>query len=239
MNNGFLVQIFDWEQRLTSIFPRILNKLFSLMKTPWVIRRGTDPGKDMTNVEQRLNLWHLSSQTLAYGVPGDFAELGCFDGKTAVIFARVIEHFAPDRHLHLYDHFRISFNLTGRDIKQELLDNFQIANCPAPVIHNGDFIDTIPKELPDAIAFAHIDCGFGGDVGAHKLTVLHLLQHIYPRMSPGGIIVLMDYYDAATGAKVDVNPGVALAAHEFFADKPEKVSALWANEYTQGYVRKI
>lgn len=239
MNNGFLVQLFDWEQRVTSIFPRTLNKLFWQFKAPWVIRRITDVRKNMTNVEQRLNLWHLASQPLAYGVPGDFVELGCFDGKTAVIFARLIEHFDSDRRLHLYDHFRISFNLTGRDIEQELIHNFRTANCPEPVIHAGDFMVTVPKELPDKIAFVHIDCGFGGDVEMHKLVLLHLFQHVYPRMPSGAIAVLMDYYDPSVNTGANFNPGATLAANEFLADKPEKVSALWANECTHGYFRKI
>lgn len=239
MNNAFLTQLFDWRQRDKEGIRYVVNRVLRRLHISWTVSRSMNPASDMTNVEQRLNLWHLVSQPFAYGVQGDVVELGCFDGKTAVIFARVIEHIAPDRHLHLYDHFRIGFNLIGRDIQQEVFSNFQTAGCKIPIIHNGDFMETVPSELPEHIAFAHIDCGFGGDIEMHKATVLHLLQHIYPRMPQGAIGVLMDYYDPAVSAGLNFNPGVTLAAHEFFSDKPEQVNALWANEYSHGYFRKI
>ena len=34
------------------------------------------------------------------------------------------------------------------------------------------------------------------------------------------------------------SPGVKRATDEFFADKPEHVSVLYANEYSNGYFRK-
>ena len=35
------------------------------------------------------------------------------------------------------------------------------------------------------------------------------------------------------------SPGVKRATDEFFADKPEQVSVLYANEYSNGYFRKL
>ncbi|PZV06455.1 MAG: hypothetical protein DCF22_23835 [Leptolyngbya sp.] len=195
MNNAFLAQLFDWGASKKKGALWFINGVLRRLGIPFVVRRAIDPTRDMTNLEQRLNLWHLASQPLAYGVEGNVVELGCFDGKTAVIFARVIEQLAPDRQLHLYDHFRIGFNLTGRDIQQEVINNFQTAGCKLPVIHNEDFRVTVPGELPEQIAFIHIDCGFGDDVEMHRATVLYLLQHLYPRMPQGAIAVLMDYHD--------------------------------------------
>jgi O-methyltransferase len=97
----------------------------------------------------------------------------------------------------------------------------------------------VPAELPEKISFIHIDCGFGGDPLAHKKVILHLFEHIYPRMSPGAVCVLMDYNDpAANGLAQDLAPGVKMAADEFLAGKPESMVALYGNSYLHGYFRK-
>src|SRR5687768_11957934 len=144
MNNFFLTRLFDWDDRRAGM--ACANRWLRRLQIPWAIRSALDPKAAMTTVEQRLNLWHLAQQPLAYDVPGDYVELGCFDGKTAVIFARALEGSGPGRELHLYDHFQIGFHLTGRDIKNELLENFRQAGCPPPVLHPGDFRTTIPAE---------------------------------------------------------------------------------------------
>ena len=67
--------------------------LLGWAKVPWLLRRAMDPNSEMTTVEVRLNLWHFATQTLAYDVRGDFAAFGCFDGKTAVIYQKVLDEF--------------------------------------------------------------------------------------------------------------------------------------------------
>ena len=214
------------------------NRWLRRLKIPWTIRVALDPKAEMTTVEQRLNLWHLAQQPLAYDVPGEYVELGCFDGKTAVIFARALEESGSGRQLHLYDHFQIAFHLHGRDIKSELIENFRQTGCLPPVLHPGDFRTTVPAELPAQIAFAHLDCGFGGEVDQHRATVLRLLQQLYPRMPRGAIGVLMDYHDPALDEGVSHNPGATLAAREFFEGRPEKMIGMWAGEYAHGFFRK-
>jgi O-methyltransferase len=192
----------------------------------------------MTSIEQRLNLWHLAAQPLLAGVPGDLVELGCFQGATATIFGTAIQRYAPDRHLHLYDHFGVEFHLSGQDIEGKVTANFRAAALPAPIIHRGDFAATVPKELPDQIAFAHIDCGCGGDPDAHRRTVVFLLQHVYPRMPSGAVCVLMDYHDPERCAGPDYNPGVRRGVQEFLTDKMDRVGSLWGGEYAHGCFRK-
>jgi O-methyltransferase len=230
--------LFDWNRQLPPPAIRPLNRVLQRFRVHWQLRRSPDPRRDMTNFEQRLSLWHLVSQPLAYGVPGDVVELGCFDGKTAVIFAKVIEELDPARSLHLFDHFKVEFKQQGRDIRARVLEHFQMARCVAPLIHEGDFLDTVPGQLPETIAFVHIDCGFGGNPREHQATIQRLLEHVYPRMPRGAIGVLMDYHDLAQADGVNHNPGVKPAADTFFTDKPEKVGSLWADEYAHGYFRK-
>ena len=238
MDNFFVTQFFDWgwhwEGRLLTLGNRLLRRSGS----SWTLRRLATPFTHTTTVEQRINLWHLVSQPLAYGVPGDVVELGCFDGKTAVIFARAIAQLAPGRSLHVYDHFHAGFHLGAADIEQELLANFQRTGTPSPAIHRGDFLDTIPAHLPEAVAFAHIDCGYDGDVAKQQNTIIHLLEHLYPRMPRGAVGVLMDFYDPALCRGRNFNPGIRPAAADFFADKPEKIISLWGGDYAHAFFRK-
>lgn len=238
MDNSFLNQLFDWNVREGRWIGRINANLLRF-KSRWLVRRQLDPGVNMTTLEQRISLWHLAEQPLAYGVPGDFVELGCFDGKTAAIFARALERESSQRMLHLFDSFQVGFHLKGRDIAQELRSNFQAAGCVQPQVHPGDFSVTVPAELPQEIAFVHIDCGFGGDVEEHRKTVLALLDHVYPRMPRGAIGTLMDYFDPDGWSGPRFNPGAGLAAREFFANRPEKMMGLWGGEFTHGFFRKL
>ncbi len=238
MDNRFLSDWFDWGRRDRGGIVGFLNVLLQKLRIPIVISRSLDPTRDMTNLLQRQNLWHLAMQPLVVPIPGDYVDLGCFDGKTSVIFSRVLQVLAPDRSLHLYDHFAISFHLTGKDIQQQVSQNFRYVGLPEPVIHAGDFRATVPARLPDAIAFVHIDCGFGGDPLAHAAVLGYLLSHIYPRMSQGAVCVLADFHDPDVRDRPDYNPGVRVAVQDFFADKPEKVSVLLADDYTHGYFRK-
>jgi O-methyltransferase len=238
MNNFFLVQLFDWGSRDQGKWMRRTQALFRQLGLPWLLRRALDPTCDMTSFEVRQNLWHFATQTLAYAVPGDFAAFGCFDGKTAVIYQKVLDDFGSPRRLHLYDHFQTGLHLGEADVRAELEKNFREAGVRSPVIHEGDFHATIPAALPAEIACMDIDCGTGGDPLLHEATVLYLLEHVYPRMAPGAIGVLMDFHEPGVTTCPDYNPGVGRACRKFFAGKPETVHSLWAGEYPQGYFRK-
>ena len=69
--------------------------------------------------------------------------------------------------------------------------------------------------------------------------MLRALSHVYQRLSPGGILVLMDYHvPGLTVEGNDSNPGVRPAADAFFADRPERVITLYGGPCSHGYVRK-
>lgn len=238
MNNFFVAKSFDWGWRRQGRALGLANRLLRAAGSSWTLSRSLTPFSHTTTLEQRINLWHLVTQPLAYGVPGDLVELGCFDGRTAIIFARAIEQLAPDRRLHLFDHFQVGFHLGDQNVEQAVRRNFKVEGCAPPIIHRGHFDETVPSALPGQIAFAHFDCGFGGDVPAHRATLGYLLSHVYPRMSPGAIGVLMDFHDGTIDEARNCNPGVAPAAAEFFADKPERIVPLWGGQYAHAFFRK-
>ncbi|WP_291295611.1 TylF/MycF/NovP-related O-methyltransferase [Elioraea sp.] len=68
----------------------------------------------------------------------------------------------------------------------------------------GLFGETMPAELPERIAFAHLDCDWYD-------PVLTVLRAVAPRVPPGGSIVLDDYGDYG---------GCRRAVTDFLADAP-------------------
>jgi len=236
MHNIFLAELFDWDNRESKMVGRV-NRLLRKCHVKFQIRRAMNFSTQMTTVEQRINMFHLLSQVLHSDVKGEVVELGCFEGKTAVLFQKVIEYYAPGRALHLYDSFQMKAHIKG-SVKEALLGNFRTAGARLPTIHEGRFEHTVPSQLPDQICFVHIDCGQGGDPTQHKRLMLFCLEHVYARMTPSAICLLMDYCDQRLVSAWDCNPGVRLACDEFFKDKSESISVLYGGEYCHGYFRK-
>lgn len=239
MNNYFITQKpYSIHDRKTSKAIDLLNKGFRFLKTGIHIKQQ-DTSVDMNTVEQRINYFHLIDSVIAYDVPGAVVELGCFTGQCAVLFEKVIEQHKSSKQLHLYDSFHVPFTFKG-NVEDELKENFKRAGLKQPFIHKGDFKTTLPAELPEQIAFVHIDCGFGGDKFEHRDVMLHCFESIYPRLAKNAVCILMDYFDAKENSQgIDINPGVKLAYDEFFKDKPEKIVALFGEMYNHAFFRKV
>jgi len=204
------------------------------------------------NVESRVNVFHLASQTCAYDVPGDLVEVGCALGGSSVVIQSVLSAGGETgKSFHVYDSFEGLPEPSATDAVDSVyrkgdmaapLERFEasfrhIGLPTLPVIHRGWFDDTIPAQLPDRISFALIDCDL-------YTSTAHVLPHVYSRMSPGAIAMFGVYYDPAVYPCEGIqdtyaSPGVKRATDEFFADKPERVSVLYANEYSNGYFRKV
>jgi O-methyltransferase len=201
----------------------------------------------MASVESRMNSYHLLSQILAFGVPGDIVEIGCHQGETTVVLQRVLQELAPERTLHAYDSFCGVPEVGNADEGvyragdmavplNRFLSNFDRLSLKRPIVHQGWFEETLPSRLPDRIAFAMID----GDLyeSTHQS-----LKAVYPRLSPRAICLFGVYADPATKMVMTTNaryksPGVAKACAEFLSDKPEKIDVLYAGDYTMGCFRK-
>lgn len=238
MHNMFITSGFDWANG-GSRKARLVNWMLERLG---VSARLVEPGSTgyMTSVEGRMNLLHLVSQVLAYGVPGDLIEVGTFTGQTATLIARVVAAEGRGQKVHVYDSFGAAWG--DPNPRQTLEQNFQLAGVPLPEIHPGMFEETLPTQLPDQIAFAHLDIGFGGReerAEVHAAQLVEVLDHVYARMPRGAIGALCDYWDPALHSKeVHENWGVTRACERFFADKPERIDVLYAGCFTQGYFRK-
>jgi O-methyltransferase len=244
MDNFFIIQLFDWNPPKVSRRVEWVNGV--LKKLGFWTTLQPPPGSTgcMTNVEQRMNLYHLASQVLAYGVPGDLVELGCNQGRSSVVIRKIIEQYDPTRGFHVYDSFEGlpavhecdgSTPFSQGEMKtsrQVLEENFRHYGLRLPDIHPGWFQDTLPTGLPDRIAFAYLD----GDLYE---SIRVSLEHVYPRLSPGAICLIDDYADPSIYPEAwNLLPGVKQACDEFFADKPEKMEFLYSAEQSHGYCRK-
>ena len=192
----------------------------------------------MVSSLQKINFYHLLNEVVFHRVAGEVAELGCFEGQTAVSFSRILQANHSSKKLMLFDSFQHNLGLAG-SIEDRLRNNFTNAGLPLPEIIKGDVFETVPSRLPAAIAFAHIDLGVGGDKDLHRKLITHALKCVYERMSPGAVCVVMDYYiPEVTVDGYDSNPGTRIACDAFLNDKPEKMFVLPGGEFSHGFFRK-
>ncbi|OWW00111.1 methyltransferase [Rhizobium sp. R72] len=257
MDNFFITRDFDWQIRRSSHVDRALNlftrRLGLNMDTAGFIdqlihkftglRFSPSHSGISTNVEQRMNMYHLVSQVIAYGIDGDLVEVGCNEGQSSVLISKVMKSFHSSKRLHVYDSFeglpaarsedggayRKGDLATSRDV---LIDNFAIHGLELPVIHTGWFEDTLPHGLPDCICFAYLD----GDLYG---SILVSLEYVYPRLSKGAVCLIDDYCDPAVDPDGwNYLPGVKKACDEFMADKPEPICSLYSGSFSHAFFRK-
>jgi len=197
-----------------------------------------------------MNMFHLASAVLFYEVPGDFVELGSHAGQSAVLFQKIIEHYDKSRILHVYDSFEGLPEVRPEDsntpfrqgqmatTQEVVLSYFARVGLKPPVIHQGWFEDTLPTQLPEQIAFAHLD----GDLYD---SIRVSLEYVYPKLSKGAVCLVDDYSDPAVFDSVNECPGVKKACDEFLLDKPEQVVVLYGGYDSKlgygshGYFRKL
>ena len=127
-------------------------------------------------------------------IPGDAAELGVFQGK----FSYAINSLLPQRKLWLFDTFEgfAEENITDEEkeigIAQgtfgETSEQKVLSRLPHPEmgeVRKGLSPSTIPAQ-DVKLAFVSIDCDL-------YQPALDGLQYFYPRLQPGGYIMLHDY----------------------------------------------
>lgn len=243
MNNLFLTQWFDWHQPQS----RRLRWANSLLSKLGFQSRLTSPRStgEQTSIEQRINLFHLATHCLIGKVPGTFVEIGSHRGSTAALLQHVIEAQRAPCAMHVYD----AFMAASAD---ELLANFRSLSLQPPVVHAGLFQETIPTQLPDHIAFAHLDANWGQSFDDHRQVIAHCLAGLYPRLAPGAICVVADYCEpdayqrqqyvepwlVSVSREWNQYPAVKAACDEFLAGKPETMTLLYGGGYSHGYFRK-
>lgn len=149
----------------------------------------------------------------AHDIPGDIVECGVWRGGSMQATAlTLLEIGACDRDLHLFDTFEgmpppTELDSRGGVSAEELLSRatrddeiwavadledvragMQETGYPAERIHYhvGRVEDTIPGEAPEQIAILRLDTDW-------YESTRHELEHLYDRLSAGGVLILDDY----------------------------------------------
>lgn len=172
----------------------------------------------MTRPIRAKALWNLCKEILRVEVPGDFVECGVWMGGSAGVMAASLLRFdqGANRKLHLFDSFEglpepsdkdgikaakywedsaTSENLTaqrcvaGSDAVHYLLHDRMRIPKSRVVLHQGWFQSTLANlgTEPRAIAMLRLD---GDWYESTKIC----LDQLYDRVSPGGVILLDDYF---------------------------------------------
>jgi hypothetical protein len=214
-----------WLARLGYFLPPLLSPDYGpeLEQTIKRVRRHT-----MTTPRRIAALCDGVEHVVRSEVPGALVECGVWKGGSMMAAALTLLRLgAADRDLYLFDtfqgmppptsedvfsaydgyspmrHWRRRHRGDGRestwhyvaadDVRAALLST----GYPAERVHlvEGRVEDTLPAAAPDAIALLRLDTDW-------YESTRHELEHLYPRLSPGGVLILDDYghYEGARRA---------------------------------------
>ncbi len=198
--------------------PEWMNKAsfdFAALRAIWTSRNSPNDRVDLVRLCMFVeNVRRLEKD----GIEGSVAELGVYKGTTA----KILHTLLPERRLFLFDTFT---GFDARDLPNEKTTSaasFQfddtsaegvaryLGDSPMIILCKGYFPATaaaIPEH--ERFALVHLDADL------FKPT-WDALEFFYPRISPGGYLLLHDYSSQAW-------PGIAEAVDRFFSDKPESI----------------
>jgi hypothetical protein len=168
----------------------------------------------MTSVERIFALCKAVEYIVANGIPGDIVECGVWRGGSMMAVARTLMEQKAVRRLHLFDAFEgmappgeIDRDLRGepaagqlqradkhksliwayspldevrRNLESTGYDPGQITYVP------GRVEQSLPAQAPAQIALLRLDTDW-------YESTYHELVHLYPRLSPNGVLIIDDY----------------------------------------------
>jgi hypothetical protein len=191
----------------------------------------------MTSPARLAALCDAISHVVRHRIPGAFVECGVWKGGSSMAAAlRLIQLGQPDRAFYLFDTFTGMTTPGGVDRSattglsagsmlksaparskllalapiDEVRNNMATTGYPAELIRyvQGPVEETLPDHAPDAIAVLRLDTDWYS-------STKHELVHLFPRLSPGGILIIDDYGDWE-GARQAVDEYFAKAAIPIF-----------------------
>ncbi|MEP7219097.1 MAG: TylF/MycF/NovP-related O-methyltransferase [Bacteroidota bacterium] len=170
----------------------------------------------MTGAERVYALVQAVRYVVVNNIPGAIVECGVWKGGSMMAVAMALVKLGvSDRDLYLYDTFEgmtapgaIDVSHQGKKAAEmfegtrigddssdwcnasieEVRETLLSTGYPAERLHfvKGKVEDTIPEVAPEAIAILRLDTDW-------YESTRHELQHLYPRISRGGALVLDDY----------------------------------------------
>lgn len=170
----------------------------------------------MTGVQKMYCLWQAVRYVIDNNIPGDFVECGVWRGGSSMLIARTLLSLnITDRVVHLFDTFEGMNAPTAKDIRtrdnadavqlwnERLKDgrekwikvdidhvkaNMRLTGYPESMTRftKGPVEQTLPANAPNQIAILRLDTDW-------YESTLHEFQHLYPRLSPRGVLIVDDY----------------------------------------------
>ena len=153
------------------------------------------------------NFWFQVNRLRKESIPGAFAEVGVYKGETA----RMIHAMDDSRVFHLFDTFE-GFDKRDLAIESSVEPNHSVDFSDTAVesvtrfiegnnniiVHKGYFPETTSTIPETSYALVHLDADL------YQPTIAGL-NYFYPRLSPGGIIIVHDYNHNWEGVKKAVD----------------------------------
>jgi O-methyltransferase len=177
-------------------------------------------------------------------VPGAVAECGVFRGGTLIPMALHLRQAGPERAVYGFDSFAgfgesitsdlgfertqidpkmkaSGFSDTSYELVSEKLRRFGV---PGVKLVPGYFETSLATCPEQQFAFVHLDVDTY--VGYRAC-----LEHFYPRLASGAVVVFDEYNDPAW-------PGCDKAVDEFLRERPEKLAAITRDNFVKSYFVK-
>jgi hypothetical protein len=188
----------------------------------------------LTPVERMYALYKATEYITRAGVPGDVVECGVWRGGSMMLSALTLLHnHDTARSLYLFDTFtglpepgpHDRVDMRGNDVRSqwarwqkgdvnmwcyapldEVRSNMSSTGFPADGIRyvEGKVEDTVPGAAPEKIALLRLDTDW-------YQSTHHELEHLYPRLSQGGVLIVDDVGEFS---------GAAQAFSEYFGTRP-------------------
>lgn len=181
-----------------------------------------------------FTLYQMAGRVARSGLPGDFAECGCWHGHSTYLVADLLKSLDWQGRFWVFDSFegglsdKVAQDRVGRgDSSPEATkrqkekfasdyDEVQAAMSPFPFVslHKGwiPAVFEAPGLSDRLFSLVHVD------VDLYEPT-RDSLEFFYPRMTPGGVIVIDDYGSATfPGSKTAVDEYLAKAKPAFFLE---------------------
>ncbi len=170
----------------------------------------------MTGPARCVSLMRAIDYLLEHDIKGDFVECGVWKGGSVMIMAeKLMAASHTDRPIFLFDTFEgmsaptdhdKSFDGLGADVQlakadihdqhsvwcystlDEVKQNVYSTGYPPDMLHfiQGKVEDTVPGNAPEQIALLRLDTDW-------YESTKHELIHLFPRLAPGGILIIDDY----------------------------------------------
>jgi len=179
-----------------------------LAETMRRVRRHT-----MTSYQRLAAVCDAARQVSRRGVPGAIVECGVWRGGSTMAAAlTLLQEKDTERDLYLFDTYTgmsepgeedEASPYDGYDLRrmwkrrtsgwhavpvETVRANMESTGYPAERMHyvEGPVEVTVPGSAPDVIALLRLDTDW-------YASTLHELEHLWPRLSPGGVLILDDY----------------------------------------------